>query len=88
MYFNIDRGTKLSKAKRTEALAGGGLRLIECVVGGTDQRPGLYVLEAHLFAPTLVVRKFVGMDEADYRQMFARRLEVLAEGQDVCALPS
>ena len=72
--------------KKLRWLAVGGLFLLEGVIGGAHQRPGLNVLETHRFALPLVSGEFVGMDKTDHRQMFAGGLQVLAEGKDVGAL--
>ena len=53
--------------------------LLEGVVGGTHQRAGLDVPQAHLFAQGLVLREFVGVDVTNDWQVLAGGLEVLAE---------
>lgn len=63
-----------------------GFGLVEGVVGGTDQWARFNVLESHLFAEVFVFGKFVGMNEANYGQMIFCWLQILAEGEDVCAL--
>src|SRR5262249_48263677 len=74
------------KVSRRIHLLDGGFGLVESVIRRTHERAGFDVLEAHLFTGHLVFAKFVGMNVADDWQMFARRLQVLAERQDVSAL--
>ena len=63
---------------RTEMSADCGFCLIEGVVGRADQRAGLHVLKAHLFAQPLELGELVRVNEPDDREMIARRLQVLA----------
>jgi Periplasmic binding protein len=81
----VGRCTAL-KPDKTEMSADRGFCLIEGVVGRADQRAGLHVLEAHLFAQPLELGELVRVNEPDDREMIARRLQVLAESKNVCAL--
>ena len=60
-----------------------GFGLIESVVGRSNERARFNMLETHLLAQNLIFRKFIRVDVADYREMFARRLKVLAQSEDV-----
>src|SRR5579862_6635288 len=67
-------------------LSPGGLLLLEGVIRGAHQRPGFHVPESHLLAQALVFRKLTGMHEAHDGQVFARRLQILPQREDVHAL--
>jgi hypothetical protein len=57
--------------------------LFEGVIRGSNQRPGFYVLETHLFAQALKLREFIRVDVPLDGQVLVRRLKVLPESQDV-----
>src|SRR5262245_8122292 len=84
MYVSIrSRGPFGSSRK---FLADCGFGLVEGVVRRADERAGFDVLETDLLAENFEFGKLVGMDVANDWQMVTRRLEVLAQGKNVCAL--
>ncbi len=56
------------------------------MVGRTNQGTGFHVRKAHGFAQLLIFGELVRMHESHDGQMFARRLEILAEREDIGAL--
>ena len=60
--------------------------MVEGVVGRANERARFNMLETHLLAQNFKFGKFIRVDVANYREMFARRLKVLAQGEDVGAL--
>jgi len=71
---------------RERKLLHSGFGLIEGVVGRSNERARFNMLETHPLAQNPIFRKFIRVDVANYREMFARRLKVLAQGEDVSAL--